>query len=76
MAPSIIDVSRDIEFLRLDRMRYHLTVSGHPDDEYNGAYALNPPWFGDDPVYKSSNGKYLYYGCVPDAWCLDDRDQR
>ena len=56
-----------------------VSISGHPNDSYNGEYAMQETPINGKPWYKSAAGNRLYYynansGGAP-SWSLDDREQ-
>ena len=56
-----------------------VSISGHPNDSYNGGYAIQEAPINGKPWYKSATGNRLYYynansGGAP-SWSLDDREQ-
>ena len=56
-----------------------VSISGHPNDAYNGTYELQDEEINDKPWYKNAGGNRLYFynaasGGAP-SWSLDDRGQ-
>ena len=56
-----------------------VSISGHPNDSYNGTYELQHEEINGKPWYKNAGENRLYFynadsGGAP-SWSLDDRDQ-
>ena len=56
-------------------MNEQLTISGHPDSFYNGAYVRVEDWNGHPHFLKSNSAAHLYFYATNGMWLLDNNQQ-